>query len=273
LLVNVVTDANGQTSLVRKRTGERRISKRAKTVCIEGEGHARLSCGTCHTAWAPRCPTCHTSFDGRAEAYDWVDDDYVRGAWNEKSGPFAAEPPTLGVRTRAPRAGQSPEVIDTFVPGMILTIDRPAVEGQAAATVFRRLYARIEPHTTRREARSCTSCHNDPVAIGYGRGELRFERLPGDGRGRWQFSPASDTLPQDNLPADAWVPFLGARSGLVSTRDDVRPFSVEEQRRILTVGACLTCHEGDSPVMRGSVRGFEAVLARTRPACLRPIWE
>jgi hypothetical protein len=60
---------------------------------------------------------------------------------------------------------------------------------------------------------------------------------------------------------------------MVSTRDDVRPFSVEEQRRILTVGACLTCHEGDSPVMRNSVTTFEALLARRRPVCLRPIWE
>jgi quinol-cytochrome oxidoreductase complex cytochrome b subunit len=273
MLVNVVTDAMGKTSLVRKRTGERRISKPAKAVCVEGEGHARLSCGSCHTAWAPRCPTCHTSFEPQAEAYDWVDDDNVRGAWKEQSGPFAAEPPTLGVRRRTPRAGQSPEVIDTFVPGMILTIDKPAAAGQPAATVFRRLYARIEPHTTRLEARSCKSCHNDPVAIGYGRGDLRLERLPGDGRGRWQFSPASERLPQDTLPADAWIPFLGTRTGMVSTRNDVRPFSVEEQRRILTVGACLTCHEGDSPVMRASVTTFEALLARRRSVCLRPIWE
>ena len=162
-------------------------------------------------------------------------------------GPYRAEPPTLGVRRRTPRPGELPEVIDTFVPGMILTIDKPAVGSQSAAAVFRRLYARIEPHTTRLEARSCKSCHNDPVAIGYGRGDLRFERLPGDGRGRWRFSPASARLPQDSLPADAWIPFLGTRTGMVSTRDDVRPFSVEEQRRILTVGACLTCHEGDSP--------------------------
>jgi quinol-cytochrome oxidoreductase complex cytochrome b subunit len=273
MLVNVVATADGGTSLVRKRTGERRIGKPAKAVCVEGEGHARLSCGSCHTAWAPRCPTCHTSFDARGEAYDWVDDDDVRGAWQERSGPFAAEPPTLGVRRGAPRAGQPQDVIDTFVPGMVLTIEKPAGGGQSAVTVFRRLYARIEPHTTRLQARSCRSCHNDPVALGYGRGELRFARVQGAGRGRWRFSPASANLPQDDLPADAWIPFLGTRAGMVSTRDDVRPFSVEEQRRILTVGACLTCHEGDSPVMRDSVRRFETVLARRRSVCLRPIWE
>jgi hypothetical protein len=285
ILVNVLPGPSGGTSLVRKRTGERRVGKPAKPVCVEGEGHARLSCGSCHTAWAPRCPTCHTSFDARTEAYDWADDTYVRGAWKEASGPFAAEPPTLGVRRRAPRSGQSADVIDTFVPGMILSIEKPAGGGHAAATVFRRLYARIEPHTTRTQARSCQSCHNDPVAIGYGRGELRFDQLPGDGRGRWRFSPAAARLPEDGLPGDAWIPFLGTREAqagrlrlggtaeMLSTREDVRPFSVEEQRRILTVGACLTCHEGDSPAMRGSVTKFDAVLARRRPVCRRPVWD
>ena len=84
--------------------------------------------------------------------------------------------------------------------------------------------------------------------------------------------PRPPVLPHDGLPEDAWIPFLGVRTGMVSTRDDVRPFSVEEQRRILTVGACLTCHEGESQVMRGSVGDFEAVVAGRRSVCLRPAW-
>jgi len=153
---------------------------------------------------------------------------------------------------------------------MILTIDQPAAAGQPRGTVFRRLYARIEPHTTRREARSCESCHNDAVALGYGRGELRYERVPGGGR--WRFTPAMASLPADGLPADAWIPFLGERGGMVSTRMDVRPFTAEEQRRILRVGACLTCHARGSAVMRDSVRDFAAVLAGRSPRCMLPLW-
>jgi hypothetical protein len=59
---------------------------------------------------------------------------------------------------------------------------------------------------------------------------------------------------------------------MLSTRDDVRPFTVEEQRRILRVGACLTCHDATSRAMRDSVRDFDAVLARRRPRCLLPAW-
>ena len=270
-LVNVVVDERGAPALIRKRSGERRKLRSAAPVCIEGQGHARLSCGSCHTAWAPRCPTCHTSFDAAAEAYDWVDDANVKGAWKEKSGPYAANPPTLGVRrlTEAP-AGRR-EVIDTFVPGMILTIDRNRAPGRPSDPVFRRLYARIEPHTTRREARSCESCHNDPVALGFGRGVLRYERTAAGGR--WAFQAAAPALAEDGLPADAWIPFLGARPGKLSTREDVRPFTVEEQRRILRVGACLTCHDAASRAMRDSVRDFESALARRSPRCVLPAWE
>lgn len=271
VLVNVALDAGGVPVMIRKRTGDRRPLKSALPVCLEGPGHARLSCGSCHTAWAPRCPTCHTSFDATAEAYDWVDDGDVRGAWKEQAGRFTADLPTLGVRRREAGAGGRREVIDTFVPGMVLTIDRPAGSGRPAEAVFRRLYARMEPHTTRREVRSCVSCHNDPVALGYGRGDLRFERTP-DG-GRWRFLPAAALSPYDGLPADAWIPFLGTRTGMLSTRDDVRPFTVEEQRRILTVGACLTCHQPDSPVMRDSVRDFAALFTRRTRRCLAPVWD
>jgi quinol-cytochrome oxidoreductase complex cytochrome b subunit len=270
-LVNVVLDQAGTPRLIRKRTGERRVLKTSAPVCVEGRGHARLSCGSCHTAWAPRCPTCHTSFDAAAEAYDWVDDANVKGAWKEKSGPFAADPPTLGVRRLPDATGGRRDVIDTFVPGMILTIDRNHEPGGPSDPVFRRLYARIEPHTTRREARSCESCHNDSVAIGYGRGVLRYERTAGGGR--WTFTPAAPPLEADGLPADAWIPFLDTRPGMVSTRDDVRPFDREEQRRILRVGACLTCHDASSRVMRDSVRDFKALMARRSQRCVLPGWD
>ena len=59
---------------------------------------------------------------------------------------------------------------------------------------------------------------------------------------------------------------------MVSTQAGARPFSVAEQQRILTVGACLTCHKGDSAVMRESVRDFPALLRRRSAQCVVPVW-
>lgn len=266
-LVNgVIDERTGKPMLIRKRTGQVRELKPSALVCREGAGHDRLSCGTCHTGWATRCNTCHTAYDAKAEAFDWVKDGNVWGKWTEKSGPFVADLPTLGIREIPGAAGGRRAVVETFMPGMVLTLDQP---GKSAKSLSQRLYARVEPHTTQARARSCKSCHNNPLAIGYGRGQLRFDKASG----RWNFTPSAQPSTLDGMPKDAWIPFLGTRSGMVSTRPDVRPFTVEEQHRILQVGACLTCHDERSQVLKDSVKNFEKVLGRRSRRCVRPIWE
>ena len=266
--------------------------------CAQGGGHRRLSCASCHTAWAPPCTTCHTACDPKSEGHDHLAMKFVPGEWMETSVDFDAGPPTLGVRVASGRGERGGEVVDTFVPGMILTIDRNLQAGQPPDTIFRRLFAPLSAHTTQRQARTCESCHNDPVALGYGKGLLRFEvtgpatmapasrgtgtgtrpservgHNGGAGRtGTWHFTPAQRASPHDGLPEDAWTGFLAERSGMVSTQAGARPFSLAEQQRILAVGACLTCHKGDSPVMRESVRDFAALLLRRSSQCATPVW-
>lgn len=270
VLANVVVAPDSTTRLRRKRTGGWAPLRAPRAVCTQGGGHARLSCNTCHTAWAPRCATCHTRFDPTVDGFDHVDQKDVKGAWHESSGPFEAAPPTLGIRANARDVAHPHGVVDTFVPGMILTIDRNRTAGGAPDAVFRRLYARTFSHTISRAARSCESCHSDPVALGYGRGTLRY-KVTG-GIGRWRFTPALERL-ADGLPADAWTGFLQSRRGMVSTRDDVRPFTAEEQRRILAVGACLTCHEGTSRVMQRAIADFGATVAQRTSRCVVPRWD
>jgi cytochrome c553 len=256
--------------LRRKRTGQFAELRAPLAVCREGPGHDRLSCNSCHTPWAPRCTSCHTKFDPALEGFDHLRQEPVKGAWTESSGPFEAAPPTLGIRLDAADTARPSGIIDTFGPGMIMELDRNRTAGGPPDPVFRRLYARLAAHTTSRAVRSCQSCHNDPVALGYGRGTLRFEVAGPEGR--WRFTPAHAPSPQDGLPADAWIGFLQTREGMVSTRDDVRPFTLEEQRRILRVGACLTCHADDSAVMKQSVSGFDSLLSRRRASCVLPVW-
>ncbi|MDP1901533.1 MAG: hypothetical protein Q8K96_13925 [Rubrivivax sp.] len=285
-LVNVIVDGQGQGQLKRKATGQAAPLKAPAAVCTQGAGHSRLSCSSCHTAWAPQCATCHTSFDTKSQGFDHLTKKYVQGEWMETSVAFEAGPPTLGIRVASGLGERGGEVVDTFVPGMILTIDRNLVPGAPPDTLFQRLFAPISAHTTQRQARSCESCHNDPVALGFGKGKLTFEvngkgdakgrtdpagRTGPTGRtGRWRFAPTEPASPQDGLPADAWTGFLAERQGMVSTQAGARPFSLAEQRRILTVGACLTCHAGDSKVMRESVRDFPALLRRRSPQCAAP---
>lgn len=269
-LVNVYIAPDGTGLLRRKRTGQTAPLSAPTAACSAGPGHDRLSCASCHTPWAPRCASCHTSFDSSAEGFDLLLQQPVKGSWTETSGPFEAAPPTLGIRI-APSDPAHPEgTVDTFVPGMIMSLDRNQSPDGKPDSVFRRLYARTSAHTVSREARSCQSCHSDPVALGYGRGELRYE-TSGAG-GRWHFTPSHSVSPEDGLPSDAWIGFLQTRTDQVSAHDDVRPFNTAEQQRILRVGACLTCHPGGSATMRQAVVDFDSVLARRKPSCSVPVW-
>jgi hypothetical protein len=275
-LVNVVVDAQGRGTLRHKADGRVAPLHAPAAVCTQGAGHGRLSCSSCHTAWAPQCASCHTEFDAKGEGFDHLTKKYVPGEWMESSVDFDAGPPTLGIRVAAGLGERGGEVVDTFTPGMIMTLDRNLKAGAPPDAVFRRLFAPISAHTTARQARSCESCHNDPLALGYGSGKLSFVVTapagPGGRSGHWRFEPARPALPQDGLPEDAWTGFLTERKGMLSTQPGARPFSLAEQQRVLTVGACLTCHAGDSKVMRESVRDFPALLRRRRAQCAVPDW-
>ena len=269
VLVNAHVDADGRARLVRKRDGVALDLRPARPQCRDAV-HTRVSCTGCHTAWAPRCPTCHTRFDPDDKGHDLLDDRPVQGAWVESSEAFTTAPPTLGVR-RIGAPGASRTTVEPFVPGMIASFDGSRAQGGAADPVFRRWYGRAFSHTVSKAGRTCTSCHGDPVALGYGEGRLDFVAL-GPGRGQWRFAPAHAPGP-DGLPADAWIGFQRARTRDVSSREDVRPLAVEEQRRVLAVGACLTCHDGASRVMQGLLRGEGRIHERLSASCRVPVWE
>ncbi len=108
------------------------------------------------------------------------------------------------------------------------------------------------------------------MALGFGKGLLKYQIK--NGQGRWTFDPAYENNPHDGLPEDAWTGFLQNRTGIVSTRKNVKPFSVKEQEKILLVGTCLTCHKGNSKVMQESLNDFEKILQHRSPKCILPVW-
>lgn len=248
-LVNVVVDEDdGGIEVWEKHTGRVHRAGPPSEQCAS-PGHERLDCQTCHAAWAPQCLGCHT----RRES---------DGVFREYQGGFVAGPPTLAVRG---------ERIVPAVPGMIMQLD----DGRGERLV--RLFAPITPHTIHRPGRSCASCHRDPLALGYGRGDLHrvvpvgHDGAPGNGaaRERVRFDPRYLAL-ADGLPADAWIPVLARSAEAVggrATRSDMRPLDLAEQRRVLRVGECLGCHDGGD----GRIyHDFAAAVAGMKPGPHHP---
>jgi len=213
--------------------------------------HEDVSCSTCHTAWAPQCISCHTEFKSDAEAYDLLAKKSTKGKWLEIGGHYFAGYPTLGIFNNT---------INTFTPGMIMTLKNNEKDSS-----FVRLFAPSSAHTIAKKGNSCKTCHNNPVALGYGRGELVFSP-----RGTWTFKPQFDKS-EDGLPMDAWIEFLVTDTVNKATRTNARPFTFEEQRTMLEVGACLTCHQDNSKVIASMLVDYPKTLKSVSSDCILPI--
>ena len=255
---------NDSLLLVTKNTKEELPLKPPAFVCTEGKAHSEMSCNTCHTSWAPQCVGCHTEYDPEAKGFDLLENKETKGTWIEHVGLYLPEPPVLGVKEE--RNGE--RKVDTFIPGMILSIDESKHPQGDDEIIFKRLYSPTFSHTIVRESRDCKSCHNNPLAIGYGRGKLEYV-IEGN-TGKWKFTPKYQNNKYDGLPEDAWTGFLQERNDIASTREYARPFNLEEQKNILTVGACLTCHDDDSKVMKDALYDFEKSLRNVSEKCILP---
>jgi hypothetical protein len=238
-------------------------------ICTKDAVHESLTCSACHTAWAPQCIGCHNQFDPEANGYDLLENKFVKGEWVEYVGKFFADPPTLGMRT-----GEENQV-EPAIPGMIMTIDKSSFDKyheEEKEISFHRLYAPVSPHTTSIKGRDCKSCHSNPLAIGYGRGDLVY--TVEDPNGKWTFSPSFAKNKYDGLAEDAWIGFLAEPNGILSTRTDFRPFTLAEQKKILTVGACLHCHDENSPIIMNSLdQAFQEYLQTISAECILPDWK
>jgi quinol-cytochrome oxidoreductase complex cytochrome b subunit len=259
-LLNTHVDSLGQILLTDKLSGKSHLSKPLAVVCTKGKGHSRLSCGSCHTAWVSQCIGCHNVYEKSTSGTDFLTGKPTKGTWVEFAGKNFAEPPVLGISEKAGK-------VVTAMPGMVMSIDQESFS-KGKGKSFHRLYAPASGHTTVRESRNCKSCHNNPLAIGFGRGELIY-RISGK-VGKWTFEPKFALNPNDSLPEDAWTGFLKEAKSPHSTRSDLRPFSVKEQKRILEVGACLTCHEDKSKVMDQTLKDYEKTLAKCSKQCILP---
>lgn len=252
-LLNVVKE-EGYSYLITKFSAQKyRLTPPAEN-CTK-DAHKNISCSTCHTTWAPQCISCHTSYDEDIPGYDLLARKKVAGKWAEKGDNYLADFPTLGIVTE-----QGKKTVKTFSPGMIMTLQKV----QDGKSSFHRFFAPGSAHTISAKGRTCKECHNNPVALGYGRGDLIYTK-----KGTWKFKPLF-TNDIDGLPQDAWIPFLKNDIEDKATRKNARPFNLSEQQNILRVGACLTCHKEGSKVTNWMLNDFEAVLLQVKEACILP---
>lgn len=252
----------GKSYLIKKSSGEKLLIKSPLRVCIEGKAHNSLSCNSCHSSWSAQCIGCHTDYNPSGIMYDLLSNSERKGEWIEQPKDYLAEPAVLGIKETLIN-GEVKRTVQEFVPGMVLKIQK----GNGKA-INKRLFAPSFSHTIRKEARSCVSCHNNPQALGYGRGKLDYQIK--NNLGTWNFTPQYAISKSDGLPEDAWIGFLKEKGFNSTTRSNLRPFNITEQKSILNAGACLTCHESHSEVMKMALVDFNYIVSKSRKNCIIP---
>ncbi len=228
-LTNVVETPAG-VRLVGKVDGKERPLVSFKKGTCDFPLHRRLSCEACHSAWVPQCYGCHVRRDLSETDRDKLTGKETAGWWSEGRSFIRYEQPMLAV--------WDDEVV-VVTPGcqdMVTLLDE---EGQPQRQFNRLTMAAINPHTTRRQGRSCRDCHASTKSIGLGTGTAWLEG------GQWRFAPVhrgEHTPVGETPPLDAYVAIDGTplQNG---SRSDLRPFNGTELARILRVGLCLACHD------------------------------
>ena len=108
--------------LIGKQSNKEYELRSPKIECVESKVHKTLSCNTCHTSWTPQCIGCHTEYQPGVQGYDLLNNVDVDSTWIEYHGEFFTDLPTLGVE-EINDDGRIKKVVDTFIPGMIMTLD------------------------------------------------------------------------------------------------------------------------------------------------------
>ena len=262
-LVNSFFDSSGQVFLISKISQRKHMINPVSEKCKKDQNHENLDCNMCHASWVPTCIGCHTGYDDKVKikGKEW------QGKWYEMLGEFGKSKPVMGARFNKDK-----KTIVPAIPGMIMTLDKSNFHGvkSGSDSIFYRLFAPISPHTTVSNARSCMSCHNNPEAMGYGKGKLKY--IIKNNTAKWIFESLYDVSEQDSLPQDSWISFLSIvdLDRKYSAHEDFLPLSLVEQKNILRVGACLECHQKENDFEDKLITDYEKMLKNKSVRCVLP---
>lgn len=198
----------------------------------EISGHERLTCDSCHTAWAPQCYGCHVEFKPEQQQFDHTQRKRTAGRWVETRWAVESDLPAMGVVNN--------DKITTFVPGMNLMVKK----SPEAKTFEKRIYSATSAHTTQKVARSCKSCHQSDAALGIIKEWTTHSKIK-----EWR-------------TPKGWIEENQKKPG-VGTKPGDRSLNREEIARVRKAGQCLNCHQPDDKIYLN----YPTALKNLTPSC------
>lgn len=227
-LYHTFLEGDGSFVLIGKKDGKAHPIRRPGQDGIHDSPiHRRLRCQPCHSHASPQCYGCHITYNPAGSQYNHLTMTHTAGEFKETRDFSRSESPTLGID-----AGQR---ITLVVPAMHVSFTNEAESGQNFTSLR---YAALAPHTTRKAARSCFSCHLDSRTWGRGSGLLNAEST-GEATPAIRVSPLMN-VPSGAAPPDGWA--SGSQQCDLKS-GEVRCLNDREIARIVAAGRCALCHE------------------------------
>ena len=222
---------------------------------------SRLECSACHARWVVRCPGCHQSIIG---------DPLQAPVLTSRSLDIGEPSLMIGPRGKVAPMLTQPERHLTILDekgNPIPVLGRMGTQrGRYRQWAFTNphgtsgsnLAYALNPHSIRKQARSCTSCHLSGKTLGLGEGDLKIGK---NATGKNDFvdplNRSDIILKASQFEPQAKVSMRG--ESIAGTHQPLaRTFNQKEINRILRIGNCIPCHDSyEDPIYQDIKKSYK----------------
>ena len=222
---------------------------------------SRLECSACHARWVVRCPGCHQSIIGDPlQAPVLTSHSLDIGEPSLMIGPRGKVAPMLTQPERhltiLDEKGNPIPVLGRM--GTQRGRYRQWAFTNPHGTSGSNLAYALNPHSIRKQARSCTSCHLSGKTLGLGEGDLKIGK---NATGKNDFidplNRSDIILKASQFEPQAKVSMRG-ESIAGTHQPQARTFNQKEINRILRIGNCIPCHDSyEDPIYQDIKKSYK----------------
>ncbi len=190
--------------------------------------NSKLECYSCHFSWTMLCFGCHTGFNKNRSQYDAMKRKKVKGYWYERRGYLRYSDIYL-IKDQNNKYAPA-QFCQSQVTIPQLNIKNHVFIHRDKSNSY--VVAPVQPHTVTKASKRCVDCHNNPTAVGLGKGELFIKK------GSIKFLSIYNSK-------ESGLNVLFSPESMIfqSVADDrYKILNKREVKKILDVGKCTFCH-------------------------------
>jgi hypothetical protein len=199
-----------------------------------------MECYTCHFSWTMNCYGCHIGYNDKYPQRDFLTNFKSSGHWYEARSYTRYNDVVLGINKKGKISPMQ------FCQSQITFSEKNYYNKvfihKDNTTSY--VVAPVQPHTVTKMSKKCSDCHNNPMAVGLGRGYLKFtdnETII--------FKPIYN-MKKAKLPVDFAFESVVSSDGKIQYQSvsniGFKVFKRKEILKILRVGRCTPCHNSYS---------------------------